>query len=91
MHRKITQFAGQASVTDRTRMRFSGLKDLIRNGGDILASGPIALILIEDEIEVDTTLRHHLAAGFKSVLAFMPPSLAMAPTSKRWHIASISM
>ena len=60
-------------------MRFSGLKDLIRNGGDILARGPIALILIEDEIEVDTTLRHHLAAGFKSVLAFMPPSLAMAP------------
>lgn len=34
--------------------------------------GPAAMIFVEDDIEVDTTLRHHLQAGFKTLLAFMP-------------------
>ena len=34
--------------------------------------GPVALILAEDEIEVDTTIRHHQQAGFKHIVAFMP-------------------
>lgn len=58
-------------------MHFTGLKDLVRNGEKALSKGPIALILIEDEVEVDTTLRHHLDAGFKSVIAFMPPTLEL--------------
>lgn len=31
--------------------------------------GPIALIFMEDAVEVDSTLRHHLACGFKMVVA----------------------
>ena len=31
--------------------------------------GPIALIFMEDAVEVDSTLRHHLACGFKTVVA----------------------
>jgi hypothetical protein len=32
------------------------------------------MILVEDEVEVDTTLRHHQQAGFDSVVALMPPA-----------------
>ncbi|WP_245626810.1 hypothetical protein [Aestuariivita boseongensis] len=38
----------------------------------ILAKGPVAVILVEDETEVASTLRHHLDCKFKVVLAVMP-------------------
>lgn len=40
-------------------------------------TGPIALILVEDEVEIDTTLRHHLRQGFKTVCALMPSGFAL--------------
>ncbi len=58
-------------------MRFSDLNDLKKNGAAALAKGPIALILVEDEIEVPATLRHHVDAGFASVIAFMPPGMLL--------------
>jgi hypothetical protein len=36
-------------------------------------AGPIAMILAEDEVEVESTLRHHRDLGFKATLALMPP------------------
>ena len=39
--------------------------------------GPMAIILAEDPIEVDTTLRHHLQAGFRDVLMLAPAEIAM--------------
>lgn len=41
-------------------------------GAKILSKGPIAIILVEDDVEVDTTLRHHLQMGFETVIALMP-------------------
>ena len=35
--------------------------------------GPLAITLVEDAVELDTTLRHNQDAGFKTVLALMPP------------------
>ena len=58
-------------------MRFKNLSDLKKNGGAALTKGPIALIVVEDKVEVDTTLRHHVAAGFKSVIAFCPASFQL--------------
>ncbi|GHF36423.1 hypothetical protein [Seohaeicola zhoushanensis] len=43
-----------------------------------LAKGPVALVFVEDEVEVETTLRHHLDCGFRSVLALMPDAFALA-------------
>ncbi|MFK7874272.1 MAG: hypothetical protein AB8B71_00620 [Paracoccaceae bacterium] len=40
--------------------------------------GPIALILFEDPVEVDSTLRHHLQLGFQSVIALMPPQFEVS-------------
>lgn len=58
-------------------MRFTDLNDFRKNGAMAVAKGPIALILVEDEAEVPATLRHHLNAGFKSVIAFMPDGMLL--------------
>lgn len=39
--------------------------------------GPIALIFVEDEIEVASTLRHHLDCGFKTVAVFLPDAFQL--------------
>ncbi|MEE9428399.1 MAG: hypothetical protein V3V25_09665 [Paracoccaceae bacterium] len=56
-------------------MQFESLQEFLKNGRAALSQGPIALILVEDLIEVDTTIRHHLYAGFKSVVVFGPTEL----------------
>ena len=32
------------------------------------ARGPVAVVMAEDRVEVDSTLAHHLAAGFRDVI-----------------------
>ncbi|MGX9356966.1 hypothetical protein ACS3SW_17900 [Roseobacteraceae bacterium S113] len=59
-------------------MRFTSLKSLLESEFLGSARGPIALIFAEDEVEIDTTLRHHLQSGFRNTLAFMPASFEMA-------------
>jgi|SRR6056297_1341464 len=59
-------------------MQYSDLDDFLATGSAALAKGPIAMIFVEDETEVDSTLRHHLDCGFKSVLALMPDAFSLA-------------
>jgi hypothetical protein len=59
-------------------MQYSSLDEFLKQDSEALAKGPVALIFMEDEVELDTTLRHHMACGFKTVLAFMPDAFAMA-------------
>ncbi|WP_338548650.1 hypothetical protein [Roseovarius phycicola] len=59
-------------------MQHEDLTTFLNAKPQALAKGPIALIFIEDEVEVDTTLRHHLDCGFKSVLSFMPKDFKLA-------------
>ncbi|WP_372604300.1 hypothetical protein [Actibacterium sp.] len=58
-------------------MKFSGLSDFLINGKSVLAKGPVGLILVEDLVEVDTTLRHHLEHGFHALVVFAPPELTL--------------
>lgn len=51
---------------------YSSLKKFISAANEVLLKGPVALIFVEDDVEVDTTLRHHIDCGFKHVVAFMP-------------------
>ena len=53
-------------------MQYSSLDHFLTKGNKALAQGPIAMIFAEDEVELATTVRHHLDTGFASVLAFMP-------------------
>ena len=60
-------------------MRYDSLGTFLRTGARLLARGPVALILAEDEVELTSTIRHHLDAGFAQVLVFMAPGLALDP------------
>lgn len=57
---------------------FTSLDDLLKTGTDVLAKGPVACVFVEDETEIDTTLRHHVQCGFVSVIALMPDVFALA-------------
>ncbi|MFD3191197.1 hypothetical protein ACFMPD_13100 [Sedimentitalea sp. HM32M-2] len=58
-------------------MSYSSLDAFLKQGRPVLDRGPVALIFVEDEVELDSTLRHHLDCGFAAVLALMPPSFAL--------------
>ena len=53
-------------------MRYGSLDEFLTNGRAALGKGPVAMVLVEDDVEVSTTLRHHLQVGFGTVLALMP-------------------
>jgi len=42
-----------------------------------LRTGPIAILLIEDEVETASTLAHAVKAGFRTILALSPEPLAL--------------
>ncbi|MFT4961203.1 MAG: hypothetical protein ACI92Z_002291 [Paracoccaceae bacterium] len=53
-------------------MKYASLDDFLKQGQKALAKEPVALIFVEDDVELDTTARHHLDCGFASVLMLMP-------------------
>lgn len=59
-------------------MQYDSLDHFLKTGRDALAKGPVALIFAEDDVEFDSTLRHHLRLGFRSVIAFMPPQFTLS-------------
>ncbi len=58
-------------------MRYENLADFLQNGKPALARGPVALLLIEDASEVDTTIRHHRQLGFRALVVFAAPDIAL--------------
>lgn len=60
-------------------MFYNNLGEFLGKGKAALARGPVALIFIEDLIEVESTIRHHQKAGFRTIVAFTPPSVVLAP------------
>ncbi|MCZ4351033.1 hypothetical protein O4H61_00750 [Roseovarius aestuarii] len=53
-------------------MQYTSLNDFLARGRAHLAKGPIALIFVEDDVELGSTLRHHLDAGFVELVVFLP-------------------
>ncbi len=60
-------------------MMYSSLQDFLKQGKPLLDKGPVALVFIEDETEIATTLRHHLQSGFTAVAALMPDAFDLPP------------
>ncbi|MEX0369712.1 MAG: hypothetical protein AB3N09_03720 [Tateyamaria sp.] len=58
-------------------MQYESLSAFLKDKEAVPKKGPIALVLAEDDVELDTTLRHHQQAGFKHVVAFMPEQLQL--------------
>ena len=60
-------------------MRYQDLDDLIVQFRRRPLKGPVGVILVEDLVEVKSTIRHHLALGFRALLVFAPDELRLAP------------
>ena len=53
-------------------IQYKDLDIFLEEGTAVLAKGPVVIILVEDDVEIATTLRHHQQAGFASIIAFTP-------------------
>jgi hypothetical protein len=60
-------------------MDYPSLDDFLSNNKDLLAPGPVAMIFAEDLVEVPSTLRHHIRAGFRTVLLLGPKQVVLPP------------
>ena len=49
---------------------YPDLSSFLRDGKTALAKGPIGLIMVEDDVEVRSTIEHHLRAGFQALVVF---------------------
>ena len=58
-------------------MQYDSLTSFLKSGTAALKKGPVALIFVEDTVEIDSTIRHHLNLGFASVVAFMPDNFTL--------------
>ena len=58
-------------------MRYDGLENFLNDGKSALIKGPVALIFVEDLVEVEATLRHHLMLGFAEIVVFAPDELSL--------------
>jgi len=56
-------------------MPSSDLQTYLSSDALALSKGPIGAIFVEDLVEVDSTIRHHLDLGFDTLLVFAPPEL----------------
>ena len=73
-------------------MRYSGLAEFLRTGRSALAKGPVAIIVAEDEVEVESTLRHHLASGFRDVILLIGSEPVLSDSlSKRIHQVQVDL
>lgn len=63
---------------NEARMTYDSVEQFLREGKAELLKGPVALIFVEDDIEIESTLYHHLDLGFKRVIAFMPAAFTLS-------------
>jgi hypothetical protein len=60
-------------------MDYPSFDDFLAKAKPALAKGPVAMIFVEDLIEVESTISHHLKAGFRPVVVFAPAALSLPP------------
>ncbi len=58
-------------------MHFASLNDLLAGCKDLFAKGPVALIFVEDPVEITSTVMHHATVGFREILVFLPDDIAV--------------
>lgn len=58
-------------------MRHPTLSAFIATDAARLAKGPVAIIMAEDEVEVETTIRHYQKIGFRDILLLAPDQIGL--------------
>jgi hypothetical protein len=60
-------------------LQYASIPDLIATAPAVLTKGPTAIVMAEDPVEVDSTIRHHLNAGFRALVLLAPDGLSVDP------------
>lgn len=60
-------------------MSYKDLETFIETAAKTLSKGPVAIVMAEDPVEIDSTLRHHLQTGFRTVVLLSPEEVALPP------------
>jgi len=60
-------------------MKYASIDQYLAANAGALAKGTLAIVMAEDAVEVDTTLRHYLNAGFAQVVLLAHDGIAVAP------------
>lgn len=53
-------------------MRHTSIAELLNRKGTSLATGPVSIVMAEDDVELASTLRHQLKCGFRDVVLLAP-------------------
>jgi len=72
----LDSFTDSAANLTGLPMTFTSLDDFLAKGRSALAKCPIAVIFVDDDVELSSTIAHHQKLGFASTLLFLPPQLA---------------
>ncbi len=56
-------------------MIFENINTFTKQGKNFIKKGPIALIFIEDLVEISSTIEHHVSLGFKAIILFTPEKI----------------
>lgn len=59
-------------------MKYASLDQFLAEAKPVLAKGPLALVFAEDAVEVESTIRHHLEAGFVQLALLAPDAIPVA-------------
>jgi hypothetical protein len=61
-------------------MRHKNLSAFLVSERDLIAKGPIAVLMAEDAVEIESTVRHHLNIGFRAVILLANPQISIPQT-----------
>ncbi|MEO0860244.1 MAG: hypothetical protein AAFY65_06515 [Pseudomonadota bacterium] len=65
-------------------MEFSSLDELTTLG-KTLGAEPVLMLLCEDDVEIESTVRHHLKAGFQNIVLSVPPGIHLPDLPEHVH------
>ncbi|WP_420861021.1 hypothetical protein [Algirhabdus cladophorae] len=57
------------------RVQYDSFSDYLASLKSARPKGPLAMIFVEDNVEVASTIRHHISARFETILVFCPPEI----------------
>lgn len=83
---KGRSFSAKPEAEQDKRMQFTTLHAFLSAKPAAFVKGPSAMIFAEDEVELDSTLRHHYESGFKAVVLFAPRRFKVARDISAWVI-----
>ena len=59
-------------------MQYASLDQFLTNAKAQIGKGPLALVFAEDDVEVESTLLHHIKAGFPHVALLAPQGISVS-------------